>query len=153
MLFRSVRQMTAGGQVQTHDTAAGTQQTRVHGQVGRRAGVGLHVHAPLLRVQMVSLEGTGLAQLLDLVDELVTTVVAVMRVTLGVLVGEARTEALHDSSGSEVLFLTVCWSEYLRGNHLQGLPRTVLLLLDEVEEFRIVFSEGNASGLLNDDIE
>ena len=74
-----------------------------------------------------------------------------MRITLGVLVGEARAEALHDSSGSEVLFLTVCWSEYLRGNHLQGLPRTVLLLLDEVEEFRIVFSEGNASGLLNDE--
>ena len=101
----AVRQVTARGQVQTHDAAAGTQKTRVHSEVGRRAGVGLHVHAPLLGVQVVRGQSALLAQLLDLVDELVTAVVTVVGVTLGVLVGEAGAKALHDGSGGEVLHI------------------------------------------------
>ena len=96
---------------------------------------------------MVRLEGTRLAQLLDLVDELVTTIVAVVRITLGVLVGEAGTEALHDGSGGEVLGVKREEGYNLRSDHFEGLPGTVLLLLDQIEEFRIVFGERDATGL------
>ena len=48
------------GQVKAHDAVVGLQKGGVHGEVGGAAGQGLHVHAPLLRVQAVGREGTGL---------------------------------------------------------------------------------------------
>ena len=73
-----------------------------------------------------------------------------MRITLRVFVGQARAEALHHSSGGEVLVFIRVHGTYLRGNHFQRLPRTVLLLLNQVKQFRIVFSKRNASRLYTD---
>lgn len=39
------------GEVQAHDTVVWLQQRRIHGKIGGRPRVRLHVHAPLLRVQ------------------------------------------------------------------------------------------------------
>ena len=99
----TVGEVTSRGQSQTHNTATRAEKTGVDGEVGGRSRVGLDVHSPLGGVEVVSLESTLLAELLNLVNELVTSVVTVSGVTLRILVGEARSQAFHDSSGGEVL--------------------------------------------------
>ena len=44
------------GQIQAHETVVRLQESGVDGEVGRRAGVRLHVDAPLRRVQVESLQ-------------------------------------------------------------------------------------------------
>ena len=41
----------------------------------------------------------------------------------------------------------------LRSDHFEGLPGTVLLLLDQIEEFGIVFGERDATGLWDECVE
>ena len=57
-----------------HDAVVRLEERRVHGEVRRRARVRLHVDAPLCRIQLKGCEGTGLAELFDVVDELVAAV-------------------------------------------------------------------------------
>lgn len=99
----TVGEVASGGKVQSHDSLVGVQYGSVHSEVGRGAGVRLDIDTPLAVVDTVSLEGTRNAQVLDLVDELVTTVIALAGQTLGVLVGQAAAKAFHDGSGGEVL--------------------------------------------------
>ena len=47
----AVRQVTAIGQVQTHDAAMGTNHAGVNSKIGGGTGVRLNVHAPLLWVE------------------------------------------------------------------------------------------------------
>lgn len=110
-----------------------SQQSSVDGKISRRSRVRLHVDTPLVRIQAVRLEGTGLAKNFDLVDVLVAAVVSLARIALGVLVGKGRAEAFHNSLGGEVL----------TGNQLQTGPLSVLLLLDDVEQLRIVDLQGD----------
>jgi hypothetical protein len=44
----------------------GVQHGIEHSEVGRRAGVGLHVHTPYLRVEVIGLQGAGDAEVLNL---------------------------------------------------------------------------------------
>ena len=99
----AVGEVAAGGQVEPHDAVVRVKEGGVDGEVGGRSGVGLDVDAPLLGVEAVGLEGTGLTQRLDLVHDLVASVVAGARQTLRVLVGQGRPEALHDGAAGEVL--------------------------------------------------
>ena len=69
--------MAAVGQVEAHDAAVRLDERRVDREVGRGAGQGLHVDAPLGGVEPEHLEGALLRQRLHLVDELVAPVVAV----------------------------------------------------------------------------
>merc|ERR1719364_680361 len=71
--------MAAARQVQAHDARVRREESRVHGEVRRRAGVGLHVDAPLVRGQSVRLERAALAEVLDLVDDLVASVITLAR--------------------------------------------------------------------------
>mmetsp|Transcript_123991 Transcript_123991/g.332958 ORF Transcript_123991/g.332958 Transcript_123991/m.332958 type:complete len:366 (-) Transcript_123991:23-1120(-) len=124
LLFRSVvavGQMATAGKIQAHDARVRRQQCRVDGEVSRAAGVGLHVDAPLLRVQVERLESAVLAQVLDLVDDLVASVVARPRLALGVLVGERGSERLHARPGREVL----------RRDQLDRIDLPLFLLLDQ----------------------
>mmetsp|Transcript_22108 Transcript_22108/g.63389 ORF Transcript_22108/g.63389 Transcript_22108/m.63389 type:complete len:484 (+) Transcript_22108:1945-3396(+) len=129
----AVSQVAARGQVEAHDTIMGPKQSRVDGEVGRRAGVRLHIDAPLLRVEAVRLEGARLAQGLDLIDDVIAAVVPSAGKALGVFVGQGRAEALHDGTGREVL----------RSDQLEAGPLAVLLLLDEVVHLGIVLLEGD----------
>ena len=99
----AVGQVTAVGEVKAHDAVVGAEETRVDGHVGGGSGVGLDVDAPHLGVELVDLEGTLLAEALDLVDNLVTAVVAGAGETLRVLVGEGRAVGVHHAAGGEVL--------------------------------------------------
>lgn len=63
------------GQVEAHDAVVRVEQGRVGGEVGRRARVGLHVDAPLGRVQVEGVQSALDAQPLVLVDHFIATVV------------------------------------------------------------------------------
>mmetsp|Transcript_56404 Transcript_56404/g.147018 ORF Transcript_56404/g.147018 Transcript_56404/m.147018 type:complete len:476 (+) Transcript_56404:49-1476(+) len=123
----AVREVATARQVQAHDTRVRRQQSRVHREVGGAARVGLHVHTPLLLVQPEGLQGTVLAQILDLVDDLVATVVARPRLALGVLVRQRRAQTLHHRPRGEVL----------RGNELDRAHLPSLLVLDQAGHHRI----------------
>lgn len=67
----------------------GIQHGGVDGEVGGGAGVGLHVDAPQRRVQVKSLQGSFLAQQLNLVDYFCSAVVPVGGVAAGSALQEA----------------------------------------------------------------
>ena len=77
-----MRQVTTLGQRHAHETLTGWDQSRVDGEVSWAAGECLHVDSPLLWVQVVCLEGALLSQQLDLINELVASVVASTWVSL-----------------------------------------------------------------------
>lgn len=83
-------QVTTVRQVQAHQSAMGGHDGLVYLQVGGAAAQALDVDTPLGRVEVEGLEGSPLAEELDLVDVLVTSVVAGAGVALGVLVGHGR---------------------------------------------------------------
>jgi hypothetical protein len=128
-------EVAAGGEIQAHDAVVGLEHGRVGSEVGRRAGVGLHIDAPLGGVDVEGLEGARPAKVLDLVDELVASVVPVARQALGVLVGEGAAQGLDDGEGGEVL----------RRDQLDASALAPLLLLDEVVDFWVHRMEGCVS--------
>lgn len=98
-----MRQVPTVGQVETHQTVADLHDRGVSVQVGRGTAQGLHIDPPLLRVKAIQVQGTGLAQRLSFIDELVTTVVPLAGVALGVLVLHLRAQQVHDGLRREVL--------------------------------------------------
>mmetsp|Transcript_49006 Transcript_49006/g.111658 ORF Transcript_49006/g.111658 Transcript_49006/m.111658 type:complete len:258 (-) Transcript_49006:881-1654(-) len=132
----SVGEVTTAGQVQTHDARVRRQEGRIDRKVGGAPGVRLHIDAPLLLIKAESLEGTVLAEVLDLVDDLVATVVARTGLPLRVLVGERGPEALHHRPGSKVLR-----SNELDGTHLPG-----LLLLHQCAHSGVRLTQGPVPG-------
>ncbi|EJK64467.1 hypothetical protein THAOC_14793 [Thalassiosira oceanica] len=133
---KSVRQVPAGREVESHDPVVRVEQGRVDREVGGRPRVGLDVHPPLLRIETVRLERPRLAELLDLVDDLVPAVVPRVGQALGVLIGEGRPEALHDRPGREVL----------GRDELEGGVLSQLLLLDEVVHLGVMVGQGLEPG-------
>mmetsp|Transcript_35060 Transcript_35060/g.74781 ORF Transcript_35060/g.74781 Transcript_35060/m.74781 type:complete len:299 (-) Transcript_35060:161-1057(-) len=127
-----VREMTSGGKVEPHDAIVRREKGGVHSEVGGTAGVGLDVNPPLLRIQSIRLEGALLAELLDLVNDFVSTIVPGVGEALGVFVRQRRAEAFHDRAGGEVL----------GRDELERRVLAKLLLLDEVMEFGVMFTEG-----------
>lgn len=95
--------MTTVGKVKTHKTVMGFHDSLVHLQVCRRSRQTLNVDTPLLSVEVERLESTLLAESLDRVDVLVTTIVTGTGVSLRVLVGHGGAESIVDSAGGDVL--------------------------------------------------
>lgn len=100
----TVGQVSTGREVETHDAVLGLDHGGQGSEVGGRSRVRLDVDTPLLGGETKGLEGTLAAEVLDLVDVLVTTVVTGTGETLGVLVGQGGAVGLHDGLGGEVLF-------------------------------------------------
>mmetsp|Transcript_12301 Transcript_12301/g.34211 ORF Transcript_12301/g.34211 Transcript_12301/m.34211 type:complete len:473 (+) Transcript_12301:227-1645(+) len=98
-----VGEVAAARQVKTHHPVVRVQQSRVHGEVRRTSRIWLHIHPPLLSVEVKGLEGPLLAEVLHLVDHLVSPVVPRTGKTLRVLVRQWTSQRLHHSKGSEVL--------------------------------------------------
>lgn len=95
--------MATVGEVKTHETAVNGHDSLVDLEVGRAAGQALDVDTPLLGVKVEGLEGTVLAENLDLVDVLVATIVAGAGETLRVLVGHGGAEGIEDGTRGDVL--------------------------------------------------
>lgn len=96
-------QMAAVGKVQTHETAVDGHDGLVDLEVGRAATEALDIDTPLLGVKVEGIEGTALAEQLDLINVLVATVVTSTGVSLGVLVGHGRAEGIEDGARGDVL--------------------------------------------------
>lgn len=96
-------QMATMGKVKTHETTVRGHDSLVDLEVGGGSRETLDIDTPLLRVDVEGLEGTALAEKLDLVDVLVATIVTSTGVTLGVLVGHGRTKGVKDGTGGDVL--------------------------------------------------
>merc|ERR1719182_1348392 len=79
LLFGSIitmSQMSSTRQVQTHYARMRFQERGVDCKVGRAARVRLDIHSPLLITDTKGSKRTGLAKILDLVDDLVAAIVA-----------------------------------------------------------------------------
>ena len=102
-----VREMAAVRQVQSENGVARLQNGRVGFHVGLRSGMGLHVG--VLRAEQ--LLGAVARQVLDDVGKLAAAVVALARISLGVLIGEHRARGFEHGFADEVF----------RGDQLQAL--------------------------------
>jgi len=114
----AVREVAAVGEVEGKDAIVGLEDGSVSLEVGRAATQGLHIDTPLVISDVEGVEGTGLAEGLNLIDILVTSVVAGSRVSLRVLVGHDGAKGVKDSFRSKVL----------RGNQDKGGALTGFLL-------------------------
>ena len=95
--------VTTLSQRHTHKSLTRRDQRSVDRKVSGATREGLHVDSPFFWVQLVSLKGTLLSQQLDLINELIATVVAGTRVTLRVLVSQAGALQLEGVSICKVL--------------------------------------------------
>lgn len=96
-------QVTTVRKVQTHQTTVRWHEGLIDLQVGWAPTQGLHVDTPLVRGEVEGFKSTILAKHLDLVDELVATVVTSTRLALRVLVGHGRAKSVEDSTGGDIL--------------------------------------------------
>lgn len=99
----TVRKMATVGEVKTHETLVGSHDGLVDLEVGGRAREGLDIDTPLGRVNVEGLQSTLLAQSLNAVNVLVTTIVSGARVALRVLVAHGRSQGIKNGLGGEVL--------------------------------------------------
>lgn len=125
-------QMATVGEVQTHQATVGRHESLVDLQVGRASTEALDVDTPLGGVEVEGLEGTLLAEKLDLVNVLVATIVPGARETLGVLVGHGRAESIEDGAGGDVL----------GGDQDDGLPLPLDLLGHDLGDLRVRVDQG-----------
>ena len=95
----AVREMAAVRQVHGQDQVAGLKHGKVDGGVGLRTGMGLDVDVVGAEKLLRALDG----QFLDDIDVFAPAVPALVRVTLGILVGEARTLRFHHGAAGEIL--------------------------------------------------
>ena len=124
----AVGEMAAVGQAHAEDGVAGVEQRQVHRSVGRGTGVRLDVGV----VGAAQLLGAVDGQLLDDIDVLAAAVVALVRITFGVLVGQHRTLGFHHRRAGVVL----------GGDQLDVLFLALGFLLHRGKEFGIVAGEG-----------
>lgn len=125
-------QMATVGEVQTHQATVGRHESLVDLQVGRASTEALDVDTPLGGVEVEGLEGTLLAEKLDLVNVLVATIVPGARETLGVLVGHGRAESIENGAGGDVL----------GGDQDDGLPLPLDLLGHDLGDLRVRVDQG-----------
>ena len=95
----AVGQVAAVGQAHAQDGVAGAQQGEVHGLVGLRTGMRLHVGVVGAEQLLHAVD----RQLLGDVHVLAAAVVALVRVTLGVLVGQHAALGLQHAGAGVVL--------------------------------------------------
>ncbi|VEU40698.1 unnamed protein product [Pseudo-nitzschia multistriata] len=86
---KPVCQVTTAGQIQSHDSFMRAKEGGVDGKIGRGPRVRLDIDAPLLGVQSIGCERTLLAKNLDLVNNLVTSVVSGVGETFRILVRQS----------------------------------------------------------------
>lgn len=125
-------QVATVGKVQTHQTTVRRHESLVDLQVCRASTEALDVYTPLGGVEVEGLESTLLAEKLNLVNVLVTTVVTGTWETLGVLVGHGRAKGIEDGAGGDVL----------GGDQDDGLPLPLDLVLHDLSDLRVGVDQG-----------
>ena len=120
---RTVRQVAPGIQVEAHEGIARLQQSKEDGLVHLRTGIRLDVG----EVDAEQLLGAIDRQFFGDIDKLAAAVIALARITLGILVRHDRTLRLKDCTGYDVF----------RGDQLDFVTLATQFLLDRAEDFRI----------------
>ena len=120
-------QVASVGQIQAHEATMWTQQGRVNREIGRAARQRLHIHAPFFLVQSIGLQGALLCQYLNLINDLVATIVSDARIAFRVLVGQTGAQCFQHSATCEVL----------RRDQLQASPLSLFLFANKFEHLRI----------------
>lgn len=76
--------MSARREVEPHDTIVRTEKCSVDGKVRWGSTVRLYIDAPLSGIATICLERSGHAEVFDLIDVLITTVISLSRVACDV---------------------------------------------------------------------
>lgn len=95
-------QVTAVGQVKTHQSIMRLHDGLVDLEVCRTATQALDIDAPFLGIEVEGLESASLAGQLDGINVLVSTVVSGAGVALRVFVGHGRSQSIEDSTGRDI---------------------------------------------------
>lgn len=127
----TVGKMTTVGEVKTHETLMGLHNGLVDLEVGRRTRKGLDIDAPLVRGDVKGLESTLLAESLNAINVLVTTVVTGTGVTLRVLVAHGGSQGVENGLGGQVL----------RGNKNNRLTLTGDFVINNLLDFGVEISK------------
>ena len=112
-------------QIEAHELVTRLEACHEDSHVGLSARVGLYVNVLSTEDLFEALDG----EILALVNTLATTVVAVSRITLGILVGQATAHGLHDLFTDEVL----------TGNEFNAVLLTQMFALDNVKNRFVSF--------------
>jgi hypothetical protein len=95
--------MATVGEIETHQPSVRRHDGLVDLEVGRAAAEALNIDSPLLGVKVESRESTILAERLNLINVLVSAIVAGAGVALRVLVGHGGAEGVEDGAGCDIL--------------------------------------------------
>jgi hypothetical protein len=123
-----VREVATFGQTHAHDRVARFGKSHQHRLIGLRPGIGLNVGGFGAKQFLQAVDG----QLLGDVDVLAATVIALARITFGVLVGQLRTLRGHHRVAHIVL----------GSDQLDMLFLTPILVLDDLPDLGIHFRQG-----------
>mmetsp|Transcript_15531 Transcript_15531/g.40247 ORF Transcript_15531/g.40247 Transcript_15531/m.40247 type:complete len:206 (+) Transcript_15531:776-1393(+) len=124
----AVCEVASVGEVETHDAVVWLEEPSEDCHVGGRSRQRLHVDPPLIRREPERFERAVLAQLLDLVDVNVSTVIPRPNFALGVLVGEAGAHHLHHGPRSEIF----------RSDQFETGPLPLLLQLKNIKQLGVM---------------
>ena len=125
---RTMGQMTARGEVQTHESVARLHQGHEDPLIGLAAGIGLHVGEPAVE----QLAGALDRQILGDVDELAAPVIASARVAFRIFIGHHRALRLEHGARHDIF----------RGDELDPVALTAELEFDRAGNLRIGVGEG-----------
>lgn len=134
----TVSQVTTRGETETHDSVLGLEQSGKGSKVGSGSRVWLDVATPDLGVEVEGLESSVSAEVLELVDVLVTTVVSCAWETFRVLVGEHGAVGFHNSQGGQVL----------GSNELEAGELSVRLIFDDLVDLWVGLGQGLVQALV-----
>jgi len=124
---RAVREVPAVVESHAHDRVAWVGEGGDGGIVGLCAGVRLHVGIARAKEPLHALA----CEVLDLVDGPASTVVALARQALGILVGKRGADGLHDGERHEVL----------RGDEFDGVALASELVADKRHDLGVGFAQ------------
>ena len=122
---RAVGKVSSVSQVETHEGVAGLEACHEYSHIRLCAGVRLNIG----KLSTVKLFKTVDGQLLHLVYNLTAAIVAGSGITLGVLVGQARSECGQNVVADKVF----------RSDELNAMKLTALFLLNEFRYLKILF--------------
>lgn len=94
--------MSTVRKIQTHQSFVWLHDGVVNFEVGRASTQCLDVDSPFGWVEVEGLESTVLAENLNLVDVLISTIVSCSWVSLGILVGHWGAQSIENSPGGDV---------------------------------------------------
>lgn len=112
-------------EIKSHELVAGIEASKEDGGIGLCAGVRLHVGILGAEQLADALDG----QVLALVDNLATAIIAFAGIALGVLVRHVGTHGLHDLIADKVF----------GGNQFDAFQLTLMLFFDKIEDFVVLF--------------